>query len=169
MKILLSYTSKTNNTKIFAEKIYEIIPPEHKVLLHNISSADKINLDNFDLHIVGTWIDKGSAVKTVSKFMSNIKDKKIIIFGTIGAMPNSEHGLKSIENLKNIPDKSNTLLDVILLPGIVDKKLIKMMNLIPSFIVSKEIKDKMIVTAKNSRNPRENEYIEALERIKKLI
>lgn len=165
MKLLIAYTSKTGNTREFARRIDEEVSKSNETRLYDIEDKEKIDFSEYDALLIGTWIDKGTAVRRMQNFIKKIEGCDVVFFGTIGAMPDSEHGIESSENIKKLLSSNNNVLDCVLLPGTVESKLIGVMARLPKFIVSEEIKNKMIESAENSRNPSEEEYREALDRI----
>ncbi len=63
MKILLTYSSKTGNTRKVAEGIYEILPEGSLIT----PIEENINPNEFDLILVGFWVDKGMADEKAKK------------------------------------------------------------------------------------------------------
>ncbi|EOD00135.1 flavodoxin family protein [Caldisalinibacter kiritimatiensis] len=127
MKILLIYSSKTGNTKKVAEGIYKILP-EGSVLA---PVEDNVNPEEFDLIIIGFWVDKGIADEKARKYMKNIKGKKIGLFGTLGAYPDSEHAKKSMRRTKEIVEYENEIVGEFLCQGKIDSKLTKNFEKLP--------------------------------------
>ena len=95
MKTLITYSTKTGNTKKVAEAISKTITNSEIMDI-----ADVQNLD-YDLIIVGTWIDKGTADAKALKFINGIKDKNTAFFFTLGAYPDSKHAQDCIDNIQS--------------------------------------------------------------------
>lgn len=72
MKILLTYSSKTGNTKAVAEAVLKTLPQGTDFFA--VSEVKDVN--NYDAVIVGFWIDKGLPNEEALNFMETIKNKK---------------------------------------------------------------------------------------------
>lgn len=154
MKGLIIYSSKTGNTKRMAEKIYEVLKDEHQMTIKDIRDAPEV--EKFDFILLGAWIDRGTLDTKALKFLKTIKNKKIGLFATLGAMPDSEHGRKVIKNLENLLIDRDSLGQHIC-PGLVDPKMIEKLRGITGVVVPKKIKEKMIETSLESREASEEE------------
>ncbi|MEQ2400028.1 flavodoxin family protein [Peptoniphilus hominis (ex Hitch et al. 2025)] len=154
MKGLIIYSSKTGNTKRMAEKIYEVLKDEHQMTIKDIRDAPEV--EKFDFILLGAWIDRGSLEPKALKVLKTIKNKKLGLFATLGAMPDSEHGRKVIKNLENLLIDRDSLGQYIC-PGLVDPKMIEKLKGIKGVIVPKKIKEKMIDTSLASRKATEEE------------
>lgn len=87
MKILLTYSSKTGNTKAVADAIFEVLPDGADFF--EISKVADVH--SYDAVIVGFWVDKGVPNKEADDFIRQIRNKKVAYFFTLGAYPDSEH------------------------------------------------------------------------------
>ena len=75
MKYSIYYESKTGNTKLLAEKAYEILKKD----IVNFEEYKGNYIDyNEDIIIVGFWTDKGGATDNIKELLSKIENKKII-------------------------------------------------------------------------------------------
>ena len=101
------YSSKTGNTKILAEKIYDILPKEQCTYYGNIADIDK-TLSN--ILYIGFWTEKGTADLQTLTFLKNLKNKKIFLFGTAGFGESEKYFQNIINNIKKNIDKSNTII-----------------------------------------------------------
>lgn len=127
MKTLIAYSSKTGNTKKVGESILNAFP---KGEIKDIRDVDNLN---YDLIIVGTWIDKGTADGKALKFIETIKDKKVAYFFTLGAFPNSDHAHNCIKNIDELfLNNKNTLIGNFHCQGAIDPKLISWMSELPT-------------------------------------
>ncbi|WP_277220770.1 flavodoxin family protein, partial [Peptoniphilus vaginalis] len=158
MKGLIIYSSKTGNTKRMAEKIYEVLKKEHLMTIKDIRNAP--NIKNYDFILLGAWIDRGTLEPKTLKFLKTIEDKKLGLFATLGAMPDSEHGRNVIKNLEDLLKDRNSLGQYIC-PGLVDPKMIEKLKGITGLVVPKKIKEKMIETSLASREASEEELEKA--------
>ncbi len=125
MNILITYSSLTGNTKAVAEAIHEVV--ENAILM---DMKDMPDYTLFDTIICGYWVDRGAPNKQAIDFISQIKNKNIIFFGTLGAWPDSEHAkdsMKKGEELANQEEKQNNICGSWLCQGKVDPKITEMM------------------------------------------
>lgn len=158
MKGLIIYSSKTGNTKRMAEKIYEVLKVEHQMTIKDIRDAPQV--EQFDFILLGAWIDRGTLETKTLKFLKTIENKKLGLFATLGAMPDSEHGRKVIKNLEDLL-KDRDSLGQYICPGLVDPKMIEKLKGITGLVVPKKIKEKMIETSLESREASKEELEEA--------
>ena len=147
MKGIIIYSSKTDNTKRMAEKIYEALKDEYEMTIKNI--RDSPDIESYDFVLLGGWVDRGTLEAKSLKYLENIKNKKLGLFATLGAMPDSEHGRKVIKNLEGLLIGKESLGQYIC-PGLVDPKMIEKLKGIKGVIVPKKIKEKMIDTSLKS-------------------
>lgn len=123
MKTLIAYSTKTGNTKKVAEAINDIIPFSD---LKDISQVESLD---YDLIIIGTWIDKGTADEKALKFMKSVENKKVAFFFTLGAYPNSDHAKECIKNIsKVLEENKNEIIGSYHCQGAIDPQLIEFMK-----------------------------------------
>ncbi len=108
------YSSKTGNTKILAEKIYNILPKEQCTYYGNIADIDK-TLSN--ILYIGFWTEKGTADLQTLTFLKNLKNKKIFLFGTAGFGESEKYFQNIINNIKKNIDSSNTIIGTFMCQG----------------------------------------------------
>lgn len=92
MKILLIYSSKTGNTQKVAEAIGEALQVTPVPVEENPSP------ETFDWIVAGYWVDRGTADGKMKAYLEKISGKKVALFATLGAEPDSEHAAKCLEN-----------------------------------------------------------------------
>lgn len=123
MKTLITYSTKTGNTKKVAESIHKAIPGSEIMDISDVKNLD------YDMIIVGTWIDKGTADTKALNFIKGLKDKQTAFFFTLGAYPDSQHAKDCAESIaKLFTENGNTVLGHFLCQGAIDPKLIEMMR-----------------------------------------
>ncbi|MCK4258617.1 MAG: flavodoxin family protein [Halanaerobiales bacterium] len=128
MKVLVTYSSRTGNTKKVAEGILEIMPKGT-----NIFSIEEVpSFDEYDFIALGFWVDKGTADEKSQKYMQKINHKKIGLFGTLGAYPDSEHAHKSMENVKKLLQPDNQIRGEFMCQGKIDPQLIEQFKNLPA-------------------------------------
>ena len=69
MKYSIYYESKTGNTKLLAEKAYDIL--KNNIVKFEEYKDNYID-NNEDIILVGFWTDKGSAADNIKKLLSKI-------------------------------------------------------------------------------------------------
>lgn len=128
MKTLVTYSSRTGNTKLVAEAIHSVFPPDAQ--LHPVESAPEPEL--FDYIAIGYWVDKGLPDELAKSFMSTVRNKRVGLFGTLGAWPDSDHARQCMEQAVQLMEANgNTVNCTFLCMGKVDPKLLEMMQNMP--------------------------------------
>ncbi len=87
MNILVTYSSKTGNTKKVAEAIAKVMPAGTDFM----EIAAVKNVENYEAIIVGFWIDQSHPNDEALEFIKSIHNKKVGYFFTLGAYPDSKH------------------------------------------------------------------------------
>ncbi len=122
MKSMVVYSSKTGNTKKVAEAILTVLPEPKEI--YPVEKAPPA--DEFDFIVLGFWVDKGTADKKSSDYFGGVKGKKIGLFCTLGAYPDSDHAKESMDKAKTLIS-NNDLLGTFICQGKVDPVLVKWM------------------------------------------
>ena len=82
MKGLIVYSSLSGNTRKVAEAIAEVAEDGELISVKEFQPSMRVN---FDLFYVGYWVDKGDCDAASLHMLEQLKDCKIILFGTLGA------------------------------------------------------------------------------------
>jgi flavodoxin len=123
MKTLIAYSTLTGNTKKIANSIKEAISDADLLDISEVKSLD------YDLIIVGTWIDKGTADNKAINFIKTIKDKKAAFFFTLGAAANSDHSKNCTDKITALfTENNNQVIGSYHCQGAIDPKLIEQMK-----------------------------------------
>ncbi len=162
MKGIIVYSSLTGNTKRMAEHIHEFLNGRDELEVEICDIKEGKQLEDYDFALVGGWVDKGMPNRGPRNLLKSTKQNNLGAFVTLGAMPDSEHGLKVEANMKKILSTRNSLGDY-RCPGIVDPKLIEKMRGFTGKIVPAKIRDKMIKSGEQSRWATEEELQKAAE------
>lgn len=155
MKILIAYSSKTKNTKKVAEAIYEEIKTKNSVSIIDIRKC-KNKLPDFDLYILGCWVDKATLNKNMQKFIEkqNILSKNVALFMTCGVPDTHYHAKDSINNFKEYMQKrNNKVVSTFICQGKIDPKILIVFKFLtwknPDFI--HKINNEMLEWVKTSK------------------
>ncbi|MCK5108722.1 MAG: flavodoxin family protein, partial [Methanosarcinales archaeon] len=127
MRTLVVYSSRTGNTKKVADAIYGIMPEGSKIA----PVKDDPNFEDYDFVVLGFWVDKGLPDKKAQEYMRKIKGKKVGLFATLGADPDSEHANDCMKHASEMVRSDNDLIGHFISQGKVDPKLIKMFGKLP--------------------------------------
>ncbi len=152
MKILMAYSSMTGNTKYFCTEVYKNLKDRYDINLMELK--DVSSYDEYDLLIIGFWVDRATANKEAKKFIRKIKNKKIVFLTTLGASPNSEHADRVRRTVVELVDESSEYLGISLARGKVSEKLLNRIKFLP---LPKKIKEQMYDASVNSREPNREE------------
>ena len=129
MKILVTYSSRTGNTKKLAEGIFEGIEQENKVIL---PMKEVESLEEYDIVLVGYWVDKAGPNEEARKFMETMEGKKVGIFATLAYWPDTKHAWDSLTNGENVVKDKNTVIGKYICQGKLDEKIIAMFEKLPA-------------------------------------
>ena len=125
MKILITYSSKTGNTKKLASGIYKNIREECGLNV-SIKPINEVKcIEDYDAILIGYWVDKGGPNKEAQEFMKRIKKKRVGIFATLGAYPDSNHGFNSLVKGEDLLKENNEIIGKYICQGAVDSNLIE--------------------------------------------
>ena len=94
MKAIVIYSTLTGNTQKIAEAIAEVLPEGSPCVAVNDVPHD---LDSYDLVFAGYWVDKGGPDKKSRELLGRLHNRHVALFATLGAYPDSEHALKSLD------------------------------------------------------------------------
>jgi len=92
-KWLVAYSSVTGNTKRVGAVMFEVLPTGSKLQPVNEASLD---FAAYDVIVVGYWLTRGGPDPKTMEFLPKLRDKKVVLFATHGALPGSEHAATSL-------------------------------------------------------------------------
>lgn len=118
MNIAVVYSSRTGNTKEVGETIAKALGADLFSLNQNP------NLSNYEGIAFGYWVDRADANAEARAFMETLSSKKVFLFGTLGAYPDSEHGQRALKTAQSHIDGSNEVLGHFLCQGKIDQAII---------------------------------------------
>lgn len=129
MNVLVTYSSKTGNTKKLAEGIFAELPIQEKIICP-ISEVN--NLESYDIVLVGYWVDKAGPNKEAKEFMERLEGKQVGIFATLAYWPDSQHAWDSLVNGEAMVSDKNTVIGRYICQGKLDEKIIAMFESLPA-------------------------------------
>ncbi|MDO5695812.1 MAG: flavodoxin family protein [Eubacteriales bacterium] len=123
MKTLIAYSSKTGNTKKVAEAIHATTGGDFVDIIAN----PDVDLDAYEQVIFGFWVDKGGPDEQANAFFETVRNKRVGIFFTLGAWPESDHA-NDVEQVitEMAEDNGNTVVTTFRCMGKIDPELTKM-------------------------------------------
>ncbi len=143
MKTLIAYSTKTGNTEKIAKTINGICPFESDLL--KIDNNLNIDISDYELSIVGYWVENSKANNDTINFIKPIKNKKVLLFGTTGTDPNHPYIKSVLTKTENEFDKSNTILGHFICQGEIAKSVIDNFE----FLVNSQPENKMLLALLN--------------------
>lgn len=106
MKILVTYSSLTGNTKKLAQAIQNEYSNTQLMAISDVKDV----LD-YDLIFLGYWVNRGTADDLTQQFLQGLKDKKVAVFGTSGQYSDSPYSLKYKNRVKALVEENNKYID----------------------------------------------------------
>lgn len=105
MKTLVVYSSRTGNTRKLALAIGEALGAPVMDIEENP------NIEEYDNIILGYWGRRGRADDLADSFIHTIENKRVGVFATVGAYPDSPGGQRVINyGVEALKDKGNKVL-----------------------------------------------------------
>lgn len=127
LKSLLVYSSRTGNTKKVGEAIAEVF---QNIDIFPVAQAP--SPEDYDFILVGFWVNRGTADDEAKAYMARLKNKKVALFATLGAYPDSQHAVDSMERAGALLDASNQLKGTFICQGKVDGRLLEKFRELPT-------------------------------------
>lgn len=124
MNSIVVVSSLTGNTLKVASEVAFALNPR----MEAVKVEEKPEVSQYDLVVVGCWIDRGTADKKAQDFIKTIKGKKVAFFATLGAYADSDHAKKCLENIAALFDESNEVVGQFICQGAVSYKMVDMMS-----------------------------------------
>ena len=102
-EVAVIYSSRTGNTEKVAKQLAEALG----ATCHSVKDTSAVP-EGADL-CVGTWIDRGTADAGAKKYIESLRGRRVFLYGTLGAEPDSQHAEKCIANIRALfaPPKDN--------------------------------------------------------------
>ena len=122
MKNLVVYSSKTGNTQKIAAAVFEVLPEPKEIF--SVEAAPPP--DPYDFIAMGFWVNQGTADAKAQEYMKRINGKKVGVFATLGAYPNSSHACEALSRAGELLD-GNDVLGEFICQGKIDPDLLDKM------------------------------------------
>lgn len=131
MKILVTYSSKTGNTKKLAEGIYEGLANLENMEKTILPMNEAADWNAYDIILAGYWVDKGGANGEAAEYLKQIHGKKVGVFATLAFWPDSEHAYNSILAGEALVKENNHIIGKYICQGKIDSKMVEMFEKMP--------------------------------------
>ena len=162
-EVAVIYSSRTGNTEKVAKQLAEALG----ATCHSVKDTSAVP-EGADL-CVGTWIDRGTADAGAKKYIESLRGRRVFLYGTLGAEPESEHAEKCIANIRALFDPSNEILGAILVQGAIDPMLIEMFKSMPKDNVHAFTEDNAARYAAAASHPDENDFAQVIAAAKEAL
>ncbi len=125
---LIVYSSKTGNTEKVAKAMAAALPERCDL----VKAEDFSGGEGYKVVFAGYWVDKGQPDALAQKVLGSLTDSRVVLFQTLGAVPDSEHGVVSFANAGKFLNASNRVMGTLSIRGAIDPKLIEWMRKMPA-------------------------------------
>jgi flavodoxin len=131
---LIVYSSKTGNTRKLAEGI-------HRGLAEALGAGQGVRIGaveenpdsvGADWILLGFWADRGNADQKALQYLKSLENRKVGLFGTLGAYPDSDHARDISKKVKEQVEEKNTALGCFLCQGRIDPALTERFKSLPA-------------------------------------
>jgi flavodoxin len=162
-KGLIVYSSKTGNTRKLAEGIGKgltaALDAEPDRALHLRIAAVEENPDpaGVDWLLIGFWADRGNADSQSIQYIKSLEGRRIGLFGTLGAYPDSDHARDIGEKAWNLAAEKNTVLGCFLCQGKIDPALTERFKNLPASSPHAMTEERMKRHLEAAKHPDEND------------
>ena len=164
MNILVVYSSKTGNTKRVAEAIAE----ELGVPSYSVKEAPSI--DGYDLILTGYWVDRGGPNAEMKTYLSNLTAKRVALFATLGANPDTPHAKGSLDAGRTLLPAGTECVGAFICQGKVDPALVEMMkSMFPQGHPHAMTEERLAGIEAASEHPNEDDLARARDYFSKLV
>ncbi|MGM9539236.1 flavodoxin family protein [Anaerovibrio sp.] len=123
MKSIVVVSSLTGNTLKVGDMVAYALD-EH---METVKVEEMPDVSDYDLVVVGCWVDRATADTKAQEFIKTIRNKKVAFFVTLGKEPDSEHAEVCLKNIAALFDESNELVGQFICQGAVSLKMMEIM------------------------------------------
>lgn len=136
MKVAVIYNSLTGNTEKLAKGVFENIPERYEKALFELK--EDFNIDDYDTVVAAFWVDRSAPNAGMKEFISELRNKKVFLLGTMGFFPDSYHGRDCIDNSLKLIDDSCEVIGYFVCNGKINLELLKKIGQMKTKNVSEE-------------------------------
>jgi flavodoxin len=127
---LIVYSSKTGNTRKLAEGIHRVL--ENSGFPARIAAVEeKPESGGAPWILAGFWADRGQADEKALGYIRSLENRRVGLFGTLGAYPDSEHARDLAKKTEALTAEKNTCLGSFLCQGKIDPALLERFKSLP--------------------------------------
>ncbi|MGN0901845.1 MAG: flavodoxin family protein [Succinivibrio sp.] len=122
MKKLMIISSVTGNTLKVGEAVQKALTDCDLVRIE-----DDFDMDKYEAIIVGFWLDSGHIDNSSLDLIPKIRDKRVVLFGTLGGDPQGKGAEFMMNKVRAMVDPSNTILGTFWVQGKISDEVISLM------------------------------------------
>jgi flavodoxin len=129
---LIVYSSKTGNTRKLAEGIRRGLAEALGQEPQMGAVEENPNPAGADWILAGFWADRGNADQKALQYLKSLEGRKVGLFGTLGAYPDSDHARDISKKVQDLVREKNTVLGCFLCQGRIDPALTDRFKSLPA-------------------------------------
>ena len=165
MRILVVYSSRTGNTKKVAEAIFSAMPLSTVLSPVNLAPCPVF----FDCVIMGFWNRRAAPDTAMLKFMEGVRGKKVGLFATQGAWPDSDHSRRFMDTARQAVSDNEVLAEFVCM-GKVDPALLEMEAALPPALRRHSMtEERQLRLQEAEKHPDEHDLVRAKEIFRNMV
>lgn len=125
MDLQVVYSTRTGNTK----RVAEAIAAEFGVTAQALGEVRECSAATV---AIGYWVDKGHPDEGAKRFMEQLAGKKVFLFGTLGAEPDSDHARDCMQQARALVEGKNEVVGEFICQGKIDSRVVDMFRNLPA-------------------------------------
>lgn len=162
---LVVYSSLSGNTKSVGEAIYQVLPEGSEIYaVENAPSAE-----GYEKVAIGYWVDKGTADAKATEYLKNTQNAEVFVYATLGAYPDSEHAMQSLERGVDLLGEGCTILGKFICQGRLSKEIMERMKQFPEGHPHAPSPERLKRWEDASIHPNEEDFKQVQELVKKIL
>ena len=110
MSSLVVFSTSTGNTRKIADAIFSALKDSDKKIV-DVNEINTVNMNEFEKIIIGGWIDKGEIDEKSKEFLTNLKNKKLGLFLTMGGNPETDRAKKCVQKVRELLEKNGNIVE----------------------------------------------------------
>jgi flavodoxin len=159
---LIVYSSKTGNTRKLAEGIRRGLADALGQEARIAAVEENPDPAGADWILAGFWADRGNADQKALHYLKSLEGRKIGLFGTLGACPNSEHAGDIGKKARDTAAEKNTVLGCFLCQGRIDPALTERFKSLPADNPHAMTPERMKLHEEAAKHPDEKDIQDAV-------